>query len=335
PRVPAWSRKPDRTMGISQASFVEKNEAQWRRFEDLLDDLEKKYQSMPAHEFPELYRQLCNHLSIARHRGYSTVIVARLNILVERGHALLYGSRVGRWGAMLDYASGGFARQVRAEWRLLLLATILFVLPGVAMFMWLTEDPSWTYHVLGPTQMSAVESMYSDSVSLRQNRDSDSDILMFGFYIRNNTGIGLRTFGSGLVFGLGALVVLAFNSVFFGAVAGHLQNAGLAQHLWPFVIGHGAFELTAIVFAGKAGFKLGFAPIWPGRYTRMAALRKAARESVGLIAGFSAMFFIAAFIEAFWSSSAFSPSVKYAVGTILWILVDAYFTYAGRGRGSR
>lgn len=322
-------------MGISQTSFVEKNEPLWQRFEELVDELEKKYQAVPAHEFPELYRQVCDHLSIARHRGYGTAVVARLNGLVERGHALLYGSRVGRWDAIIDYAAGGFARQVRSEWRLLLLATLLFCVPAIAMFLWLTNDPSWTYHVLGPSQMSSVESMYSSSVSLRENRDSDSDILMFGFYIRNNTGIALRTFSSGFFFGLGSLFIIAFNGIFIGAVAGHLQNADFAQHLWPFVIGHGSFELTAIVLAGMAGFKLGFAPVWPGRLTRMAALRKAARNSVGMIAGFSTMLFIAAFIEAFWSASSFSPTVKYVVGTALWALVIGYFAFAGRASGSR
>jgi uncharacterized membrane protein SpoIIM required for sporulation len=322
-------------MGISQSSFVEKNEPLWRRFEELLEELEKKHQEVPAHDFPELYRRLCDHLSIARHRGYSAAVVDRLNGLVERGHALLYGSRVRRWDAILDYAAGGFARDVRAHGKLLLIATLLFVVPCVGMFMWLTHDPSWTYHVLGPDMMAQTESMYANPVDMREGRDSQSDILMFGYYIRNNTGIALRTFASGFFFGLGSLFIVAFNGVFLGAVAGHLQNADLARHLWPFVIGHGSFELTAIVLAGMTGFKLGFAPVWPGRRTRMEALRRAARDSVGLVAGFSAMLIIAAFIEAFWSASSFAPAVKYAVGTFLWFIVIAYFALAGRDYGSR
>ncbi len=317
-------------MSTSQTSFVEQNTPTWTRFEELITELEKKHASVPADDFPELYRQICNHLSIAQFRGYSTTVITPLNRLVERGHALLYGARLGRTDIILDYIAAGFAREVRAEWRLLLLSTVLFVLPTIAMFFWLTHQTDWVYHVLGPDQMQNMESMYADSASLRINRESDSDVLMFGYYIRNNTGIGLRTFASGLIFGIGSLFVLIFNGVFMGAISAHLHNLDLAKNLWPFVIGHGSFELTAIVLAGMTGFKLGFAPIWPGRLTRVDALRKSARENVGLVAGFAAMFLIAAFLEAFWSSSSASHTTKYIFGTILWVLVFAYFIFAGR-----
>ncbi len=317
-------------MSTSQTSFVEQNSITWSRFDELVTELEKKHASVPADEFPQLYRQICNHLSIAQFRGYSTAVVTPLNRLVERGHALLYGVRLSRVDTILDYIAAGFARDVRKEWRMLLLSTALFVLPMFAMFAWLTHDTDWIYHVLGPGQMQSMASMYETSTSLRLNRDFDSDVLMFGYYIRNNTGIGLRTFASGLVFGIGSLFVLMFNGVIMGAVAAHLHNLDLAKNLWPFVIGHGSFELTAVVLSGMAGFKLGFSFIWPRRLPRMAALRKSARENVGLVAGFSAMFLIAAFLEAFWSSSTASDNIKYVVGTALWIFVFSYFIFAGR-----
>lgn len=48
-----------------------------------------------------------------------------------------------------------------------------------------------------------------------------------------------------------------------GAIAGHLTDIGYGQTFWPFVIGHGAFELTAIALAGAAGLKLGWALLAP------------------------------------------------------------------------
>lgn len=315
---------------ISQQSFVEQHAPTWTRFEETLSEIEKDRTALPAEAFPEQYREICNHLSIAKHRGYSVGVTTRLNRLVERGHTLLYGARVSRQDVILDYITAGFARQIRAEWKLLLLSTAFFVIPALAMFFWLTTEPDWTYHVLGSRQMVSMEAMYEQPTSMRVDRESDSDVLMFGYYIRNNTGIGLRTFASGLVFGIGSLFVIAFNGIFMGAVAAHLHNAELSQNLWPFIIGHGSFELTAIVLAGMTGFKLGFAPIWPGRLSRMDALRKSARDNVGLVAGFAAMFIIAAFIEAFWSSSTASDATKYTVGTFLWLFVIAYFVFAGR-----
>ncbi|PAK99903.1 hypothetical protein B8W90_14245, partial [Staphylococcus hominis] len=70
---------------------------------------------------------------------------------------------------------------------------------------------------------------------------------MFGYYIMNNISIGLRTFASGLLAGLGTVLVLLFNGLTIGAAAGHLQHIGHGDPFWRFVCGHGAFELTAIV----------------------------------------------------------------------------------------
>jgi Integral membrane protein DUF95. len=73
----------------------------------------------------------------------------------------------------------------------------------------------------------------------------------------------------------------------------------------------------------------------PGNQTRLAALRAAAQVSIRLVYGVVGMLLIAAFIEAFWSSSqALSPGVKYSVGGLLWLGVSAYFIYSGRGRAA-
>lgn len=320
---------------MSQASFVQKNEPTWQRFEALLDTLGQQDSLQPLDEFPQLYRELCQHLSIARHRGYSAQLIDRLNPLVERGHAALYGSRAGGWQPIWEYVGGGFARDVRRDWPLLLLSILLFYGPYLGLMLWLHFQPEWAHHVLGDSMVRHMEQMYASSDAITAERESDSNFLMFGFYIYNNIGIALRTFASGAVLGIGAMVALLYNGVILGAVSGHLANVGLSQNFWPFVIGHGSFELTAIVLSAQAGFKLGFAPIWPGRKSRMRALKDTARESLGLVAGFFVMLVIAAFIEAFWSAKPLPNEVKYAVGALLWALVLGYFLFAGRQAPAR
>jgi uncharacterized membrane protein SpoIIM required for sporulation len=73
----------------------------------------------------------------------------------------------------------------------------------------------------------------------------------------------------------------------------------------------------------------------PGRLTRTQALMRAARETSPVVFCFTAMLFIAAAIEAFWSPRTFVvPAVKYAVGVSLWALLAMYFLFAGRAHGS-
>ncbi len=153
---------------------------------------------------------------------------------------------------------------------------------------------------------------------------------MFGFYIRNNTGIGFRTFAGGLFFGLGSIFFLLFNGISIGSIAGHLTHVGYNDTFWGFVSGHSSMELTAIILSGAAGLKLGMALVKPGRKSRSLALRDNASIAIRIVYGAATMFIIAAFIEAFWSSKAALPlGLKVAVGILLWILMLVYFLRQG------
>src|SRR5690606_3247994 len=100
---------------------------------------------------------------------------------------------------------------------------------------------------------------------------------------------------------------------------------------FTFVIGHGSFELTAIVIAGAAGLKLGYNLLNPGNRSRLDALKQAGKVAIRLIYGVIIMLVIAAFIEAFWSSNnILLPWQKYLAGTALWLVVIAYLTLSGR-----
>ena len=156
---------------------------------------------------------------------------------------------------------------------------------------------------------------------------------MLGYYVFNNVSIGLRTFASGLVAGIGPIIALGMNGVMAGSVASHLQVVGRGDPFWRFVVGHSAFELTAIVIAGGAGLRLGLELLAPGRRRRGDALVRAGRRGALLCLGVFAMLLVAAFIEAFWSSIGWIPApVKYGVGAALWLFVLAWLGFGGRDR---
>jgi uncharacterized membrane protein SpoIIM required for sporulation len=148
---------------------------------------------------------------------------------------------------------------------------------------------------------------------------------MFGFYIKNNIGISFRTFASGLTYGIGAVFFILYNGVMMGAASGFITHQGFSETFYPFVIGHGAFELTALVLSGAAGLRLGQALISPGQFSRAYSLRCAGQETATLMIGVALMLTIAAFLEAFWSSSSTLPiATKLGVGAMLWLLVLIY-----------
>jgi uncharacterized membrane protein SpoIIM required for sporulation len=319
---------------LSREAFEKSHEFQWQALEASLDRLERPKEGEAAPDFPELYRQVCHHLALARHRRYGADLELRLNRLVLRGHQQLYRSRAGGLASALRFATSGFPRLVRSEARLVLLALLLFAGPLIAMRLAVAWRPELALSVLPPATVEQMSQSYAPDGSLEAGRPVDSDLLMFGYYIYNNIGIAFRTFASGILAGLGSIFFLIYNGLAIGAVAGHIEHMGYQENFYPFVIGHGSFELTALVLAGAAGLRMGLALLAPGRLSRGEALLAAGRRAVGLVYGVAGMLTIAAFLEAFWSPSEAPATVKLIVGGLLWLYVLFYFLVAGRSHGS-
>ena len=321
---------------MKQSLFEHRHMAEWEQFSLMLDRLERDKHAVGVDSFPSDYRRLCQHLALARERGYSSFLIDSLQQQALRGHQQLYRHRSRLSAHVLAFILADFPRLVRQQWRFVLAACLMFFgsLIGIALLVYLFPD--LVYNLIPAEQVSEMQSMYDpDAGHLGRSaeRAASEDWVMFGYYIMHNIAIAFQTFASGLLFGLGSAFFLVFNGLMIGAVAGHLTQIGFGQTFWSFVIGHGAFELTAIALSGAAGLQLGWALIAPGRLPRAEALRLAARKSVLLICGVMLFLLIAAFIEAYWSSmTAPSPLIKYLVGAALWVLVTVYLLFAGRTR---
>ena len=323
---------------MKQEQFIHQYQAQWADVEAWLDyqampKKQRKVLSEPALDFPKAYRQLCHQLALAQSRSYSPLLIGQLNQLVTRGHNCLYTSRLHFAHRFINFYLRELPQLVRREWQAVLLAGLVFFGSFFAILIAIQFEPDLVYSVVDGSQVAAMEDMYDPARTSRfgREREADSDIYMFGYYIKNNTGIGFQVFAGGLLYGLGSLFFLLFNGLVIGAVAGHLTQIGYIGTFWGFVAGHSAFELTAIMLAGAAGFKLAAALIMPGRKARLLALRDNAQDALSMVYGSATLFIMAAFVEAFWSSQTWIPlMVKYSVGITLWLLVIGYFTRLGR-----
>lgn len=316
---------------MSPQEFVRRHESEWQALEK---SLQRKGTTADALALPARYRQTCQHLALARERHYPPALVERLNRLVVQAHHQLYESRQPLSGIVSQFLLRDFPALVREHAGLFWLSALFFygALAAMALAVWL--HPSVVYSVLDAEQVRSYEHMYDPSRrTIGFERDDASDFMMFGYYIQHNIGIGFRTFAGGMMAGVGSLVILLFNGIAIGAVAGHLTSVGYTETFWSFVCGHGAFELTAIVLCGMAGLMLGRALVAPGRLTRAEALRREARIAVKIIYGATLFLVIAAMLEAFWSSSTLiPPAVKYGVAAVLWSGVALYLLRVGRAK---
>jgi uncharacterized membrane protein SpoIIM required for sporulation len=319
---------------MKQQRFVALHEREWDSLQSWLSALDRQpkrtLRQEPALDFPSSYRRVCHHLALARGRGYSHEITDRLQRLVQQGHRVLYRAPAPRWHRVAGFLVTGFPRLVRAQWRCMAAAAVLFYLPALVTLVLMQVRPELAHTVFSSAQLAQFEKMY-DPANAHIGRSSGTDMQMFGFYVMNNVSIAFRTFASGLFFGVGAIYVLGANGVLIGSMAGHLTAIGYGGPFWRFVVGHSPFELTALVIAGGAGLQLGLTLLAPGRQRRGPALVAAGWIGAQLALGAFAMLLAAAFIEAYWSSIAALPdALKFGSGALLWMLVLGWLWRGGR-----
>jgi uncharacterized membrane protein SpoIIM required for sporulation len=320
---------------MTPLQFEELYRADWEELEKLLAGVRsnrKEQDATQGERVAALYRCVCEQLALARARSYPPHLVDRLERLSSEAHQAIYRHREFGLRRLHALAAREFPRAVRAHAAYVWLATAVFVLPTLIVGLIVYSRPELILSVVDAETAADFERMYSGAEeAIGRTRGAETDLAMFGYYIRHNVGLAFQCFASGLLAGIGSLFFLAFNGVFMGALAGYLTERGLSATFYSFVVTHAAFELTAIVLAGAAGLRIGHSLLIPGRLGRRQALVIAAREAIVIVYGVAAMLLVAAAIEAFWSSAVWVPPVmKYSVAALCWISVIGYLTLQGR-----
>jgi len=136
---------------VKQAPFEAGHVAEWEQFEQFLDGKEGAF---PPAELPSRYRRLCQSLALAADRQYSPELVDRLNRLALQGHHVLYQNRRRQSGRVLGFVAADFPRLVRAEWRLVAVAALLFFGPLAGLIAVLQVFPEFVHYLLTPEQIS-------------------------------------------------------------------------------------------------------------------------------------------------------------------------------------
>jgi uncharacterized membrane protein SpoIIM required for sporulation len=283
----------------------------------------------------ELYRSACADLMLAEAHDLPRDTVAYLHTLVGRAHNAVYrakGFHLADWAPVIF---DEVPRRLRADPMLRVSAFTFWGLFLVCAFV-AAAQPGYAAKVLGDHSVEQMEQMYEHSLdgSDSKERLGRNDSAMAGFYILNNAGIGLRCYAWGIFFGIGSLWTLASNAITLGLVFGHMATTPQAGNFYTFVTAHGPFELTAIVFSGAAGLRLGSGLIFTEGQSRLTSLHREAMRSLP-IAGVSVILFVlAAFLEGFVSASPLPYWSKTSIALFSASVLAFYLFGLGRGASS-
>jgi uncharacterized membrane protein SpoIIM required for sporulation len=284
----------------------------------------------------ELYRSACADLMLAEAHDLPRDAVAYLHALVGRAHNAVYrarGFRLTDWGRVIF---DEVPARLRSDPMLRVAALTFWGLFLVCAFV-AAAQPGFAARIIGEHQVEAMEQMYDQAFESNQGQETlgRNDSMMAGFYIMHNAGIGLSCYAWGILFGIGSLWTLASNAIQLGAIFGHMATTPQAGHFYTFVTAHGPFELTAVVFAGAAGLRLGSGLVFTQGRSRLASLRAEGANSLP-IAGVSVILFVlAAFLEGFVSASPLPYWVKASIAAASALTLAVYLIAPGRWLGRR
>jgi uncharacterized membrane protein SpoIIM required for sporulation len=316
---------------MTEQSFVQRRGQIWSEFAVLVKGNRRRL-IKGSLQFLKFFREITQDLNTAKANGFDPAIIERLNTLVNEGNQILYGQHDWSIKPPIRFILKTFPQKIRSNWKGILAVSLIFY--GLMFFFGLLclRFPGIANELVSAHELAQYEEMYNpESTHFLQPRDVSGDADMFGYYIYNNISIAFRTFAGGIFAGFGSLLILCINAVILGIVEGHLIFTGYAKTFFPFVIAHSSFELTAIIFSAYSGMLLGYRFFVTNGLSRGASIKKAGQDALPIIAGSALMLFIAAVIEAFWSSRHTLPfALRIGAGAGVWLIMLWYFLFVGR-----
>lgn len=311
--------------------FVEERRPDWERLDHLAKQAGQtlgRLGKVDLRELGALYRQASSDLARVQAVRAEPELVEYLNNLVVRAHGIIYQPEPARLKALTTFFAREFPTLVRQEWRPILLALFVDVLPALWCLLMAALDPSFIDAVAPPGLRERL-----DNGELWVYRINPIKPLASSAILTNNITVTFTFFALGIVFGVGTLWGLAYNGIHFGSIAVLVNQTRMAREFWAFVLPHGVLEIPAIYIGGGAGFILGAALLFPGDLSRKDALVVRGRVAVKLVLGCVPLLIIAGIIEAFFSPlppSSMPIGAKFLVGAALFSLLLLYLLLGGR-----
>jgi uncharacterized membrane protein SpoIIM required for sporulation len=318
--------------------FVEAHRPQWERLDALLGAAsEGSLRALSPPELGELgrlYRQAATHLAQARAERRDPRLVEYLNLLVGRGHALIYSRQRRRRFRIGRFFAAEFPQTFRRSFPFTAASTVLSVAAAVLAYGLVMSDRGWVDHV-APRQLEDAVEEFLDTKQpagayFGETQAAFGSAPFSALLWTHNLQVGVTAFAGGISFGLLTVWALVTNGMMVGSflAVGALQQR--QADCWAIIAPHGFLELSAIFICGGAGLMVGYSLIDPGDLRRRDALVVAAREAVKLVLGTAPMFLVAGCVEG--TLSPISTGVfahdwaRIAFGLGVWAIFAGYVT---------
>ena len=321
---------------LKSQRFRRAREDDWRRLERLMDKAEKGSLSKLTDEeilaVPTLYRSTLSALSVARETSLDQGLIDYLETLSARAYFFVYGSRSTLQDRLAAFFRTDWPAAVRSLWRETLVSGALMLL-GALVAAWLVStEPEWFYAFV-PGELSGGRDPAASTETLRATLDGAGDAnglsVFAAFLFTHNAQIALLAFALGFALCLPTALLVLYNGATLGAFFTLFASRGLGVELGGWLLIHGVTELFAVVLAGAAGFRIGWAVAFPGQRRRLDAVMDAGRTAGVAMGGVVVMLLFAGLLEGFGRQLITDTALRYVVAAATAVLWGTYF-YAPR-----
>ena len=221
--------------------FRQERSAEWEELGGLVRDAGRRPQRLGptgVRRLGVVYRAAAADLALARQRWPGDPTTVRLEELVGRARHLVYASERGRT-SLWEFFATRYWRLVRAGAAKVLLCWALLLVPAALVGLWAAIDPPAAAGLL-PVEYQAVGENAGGDLGLPVGAQA----ALAGEVLTNNIQVSFLAFAAGLAAGVGTAVVLIFNGVIIGVVAGLATAAGRPGPFVELVAPHGVLELS-------------------------------------------------------------------------------------------
>lgn len=321
---------------LKSQRFRREREADWHRLEALVTKAEQRSAGALSDTeilaMPVLYRSTLSALSVARATSLDQGLIGYLESLAARAYFFVYGART----TPLEQLGAFFARDwpqgVRGLWRETIIALLITVLGAGVAWGLISTDADWFYAFVDAGlagERDPTASAATLKATLYHQEGADGLSFFSTQLFTHNTGVALTCFALGFALGVPTVILLLMNGAMLGAMLHVFISKGLGFEFGGWLLIHGVTELFAIILAGAAGMRIGWAVAFPGDQSRLAALSGAGRGAGSAMMGVVIMLMLAGLLEGFGRQLIGSDLVRYAIAATTALIWGLYF-YAPR-----
>lgn len=311
---------------MKESQFIQQNVDKWKEMENRVKDTQTSSAAL-AHDFIEL----TDDLSYCRTFYPNGQSLQFLNGLTRQYHQKIYVNKKedkGRFYWFWQYELPELFYTYRRYFVYAFLFFVFFVVLGVLSAKY---DENYVRLIMGDGYVNMTLDNMAKGKPYNVYADSEPFFMFFRIAV-NNIKVAFTSFVSGIVFGIGPVLINVQNSIMLGAFEYMFFSRGKGFESLTVIFIHGTLEIWSIVIAIGSGMILGAGLLFPGTYSRWQSLTKSARDGVKIVLGLVPLFLVAAFLESFVTRYATMPlAIRLCIlGGSLAFLIGYFIIYPNR-----